>query len=44
MPLKKKGTSRAAIAYNIKQLIKDGRPRDQAVAIALSLAKRAKKK
>lgn len=37
MPLRK-GKSRAAISYNIKELKSSGRPHNQAVAIALSTA------
>lgn len=43
MPLKQ-GSSKATISYNIRQLIKDGKPRDQAVAIAIALSKRSKGK
>lgn len=42
MPLKK-GSSRAAIAANIRTEEKAGKPRKQAVAIALSEADAAKK-
>jgi len=37
MPLKK-GKSKKAIQYNITELIKSGRPKDQAVAIAMDKA------
>jgi len=38
MPLKK-GTSKKNIAANVKELIESGRPKNQAIAIALSLAR-----
>jgi hypothetical protein len=41
MPLKK-GSSRAAVSANIKTEIAAGRPQKQAVAIALSEARRSK--
>ena len=38
MPLKK-GTSKKNIAANVKELIESGRPKNQAIAIALSIAR-----
>lgn len=43
MPLKK-GSSRKTISENIKELIHSGRPQKQAIAIALSEARRTGKK
>jgi len=43
MPLEK-GSSKAAISRNIAKLIKEGYPRDQAVAIAMERAGKSKKK
>jgi len=48
MPLKKGGktpeTIKKNIATNIQQLVQDGYPQPQAVAIAMDIAKQAKKK
>ena len=38
MPLKK-GKTKKTISGNVKELIKSGRPKNQAIAIALSLAR-----
>lgn len=43
MPLKK-GSSRSVISYNIKTEMKHGKPRKQAIAIALSAAGKSRKK
>lgn len=43
MPLRR-GRSKADIAYNIRELIRSGRPQKQAVAIAFSVAGKSKKK
>lgn len=42
MPLRK-GRSRATISANIRRLIEEGYPRDQAIAIALRVAGRQKR-
>lgn len=41
MPLKK-GSSKAAVSSNIRTEIAAGKPRDQAIAIALDIARRVR--
>lgn len=43
MPLKK-GKSKKSISYNIAELMHSGRPQKQAVAIAMSVAGKGRKK
>ncbi len=43
MPLKK-GSSQKTVSKNIKELVGSGRPKEQAVAIALSNARKYMKK
>lgn len=42
MPLMK-GKSQSAVGHNIAKLEKEGRPRNQAIAIAMSVAGKSKK-
>lgn len=41
MPLKR-GSSKATVSYNIRELRRSGRPQKEAVAIALSYARKKK--
>jgi hypothetical protein len=43
MPLQK-GKSKETVSKNISELVRAGRPQKQAVAIALDLARKSKKK
>jgi hypothetical protein len=43
MPLKK-GKSKHTITWNIRELVQDGKPVKQAVAIALSMARKVRKR
>jgi hypothetical protein len=43
MPLKK-GSSKKVVSDNIRRLLREGRPRDQAIAIAMAKAGKARKK
>ena len=43
MPIKK-GYGKKSVSYNIKKEMKSGKSRKQSVAIALSVAKKAKRK
>ena len=43
MPLKK-GRSKKAVSKNIKTLMHEGRPQKQAIAIALSKARKSKRR